>query len=178
MSLGRMRIRFATLVFPLFVTKRLLAEPAAVDERAADTEQIQQIVSDANRGWDEFDVERAAAEYADGASWFNAFGRERHGKDAIRELIARVLASPGFRAGKKGPLHFEGIEFLDPALAIVHTTQETLGQKQLGGAELGPRRTHIYSLMCKAGARWQTRLWIASDQQSGGTLPPEPGKTK
>src|SRR5919106_5237857 len=132
-------------------------EPASVDQQSSDVQQIKQIISEATRGWDEFDLAAATAEYADDASWFNAFGRERHGRAAIQELVGRVLASPGFRAGKKGQLEFGGLQFLRPDLVMVHTTQETLGQKQLGGADLGPRRTHIFRLMQKTGPRWQTR---------------------
>ena len=118
-------------------------------------------------------MKRATAEYAEDAYFFNAFGRERRGKAAIQELIGRVLASPGFRAGQKGPLQVTAIEFLTATLAMVHTIEETLGQKQLSGADLGPRRTHIFRLVRKGDQGWQTRAFIVSDERSGGTLPAE-----
>jgi len=156
----------------------LMAQPSPTDApgRAAAVDAIKRVVSDATAGWDGFDASRACAEYSDDAYFFNAFGRQRRGKAAITELITRVLASPGFRAGTKGPLQFVDIDFVAPELVMVHTVQETLGQKQMSGSELGPRRSHIFRLMRKAPAGWQTQSFIVSDERSGGTLPPDDGK--
>jgi len=162
----------------------LVGQPAsaavldALPEQQPDEQQIEQLVSDATHGWDTFNVVAATAEYADDASWFNAFGRQRHGKAAIRELVGRILASPGYRSGKKSELKIDRIEFLRPDLALVHTTQDTLGQRQLDGTEAGPRRTHIFRIVQKSGQRWLTRVWIASDQRDGGTIAPEPSGEK
>jgi uncharacterized protein (TIGR02246 family) len=172
-----MRTWFVALLFAS-MPSGLMAQsgPADAPGRAAAVDAIKRIVSDATAGWDAFDASRACAEYRDDAYFFNAFGRERRGKAAITELITRVLASPGFRAGTKGPLQFVDIEFVTPELAMVHTVQETLGQQQMSGSELGPRRSHIFRLMRKTPTAWQTQSFIVSDERSGGTLPPDDRK--
>ena len=168
-----MRVLVLALAFGCVASAASAQPIAAIHGSAADVGAIKRLVSDATDGWDAFDVERATAEYTEDAYFLNAFGRERRGRAAIKELIGRVLASPGFRAGRKGPLQITSIEFLTPTLAMVHTTQETLGQKQLSGSDLGPRRSHIFRLVWKGDGGWQTRAFIVSDERSGGTLPPE-----
>jgi uncharacterized protein (TIGR02246 family) len=167
------RLLLALLVASMTPGVMAQGSPANARERAADVDVIKRVVSDATAGWDAFDAARACAEYADDAYFFNAFGRERRGKAAITELITRVLASPGFRAGNKGPLQFVGIDFVTPDLVIVHTVEDTLGQQQMSGAELGPRRTHIFRLMRRVPSGWQTHSFIVSDERSGGTLAPD-----
>jgi uncharacterized protein (TIGR02246 family) len=139
----------------------------------ADVAAIEQIVLSGTMGWKEYDVERATSEYAEDAYFFNAFGRERHGKAAIRELIAGVLESPGYRAGKKTPVEIRSIRFLRPDIAVVHTYWETLGQLNQDGMAVGPRRSHTFRTMVKRHGRWQTDSFVVSDERDGGAPPSE-----
>jgi uncharacterized protein (TIGR02246 family) len=141
-------------------------------DRAADVAAITAIVVSAYDGWATFDPVRATAEYAPDAYFFNAFGRERRGRAAIAELIGQVLRTPGYRAGRKGPLKIISVEFPAPTIALVHTLQETLGQQRADGSELGPRRSHIFRMMAKTDAGWQTQAFIVSDERPrDGQLP-------
>lgn len=167
-----MRIIFG-IVTTIAATTIASAEPTTIsgEHHKADVAAIEQVVLSGTMGWMEYDVERATKEYSDDAYFFNAFGRERTGREAIKELIGGVLDSPGYRAGKKTPVEIRSIRFLRPDIAIVHTYWETMGQLNRDGTTLGPRRSHTFRTMVKRDSHWQTDSFIVSDERDRGAPP-------
>lgn len=170
-----MRTIFGMIVTAITAPAIAAAEPTRISGAHAnsDVSAIEQVVLDGTMGWKEYDLARATNEYADEAYFFNAFGRERNGKAAIRELIGGVLESRGYRAGKKTPVEIRSIRFLRPDIAIVHTYWETLGQLNQDSATVGPRRSHTFRTMVKRHGRWQTDTFIVSDERDSGAPPSE-----
>lgn len=168
-----MRMIIATVAALISLPELAAADPTQISGAHADTDvvAIREIVLSATQGWMEYDVERATSEYADDAYFFNAFGRERNGKEAIAEFIGGVLKSAGYRAGKKTPVEVRSIRFLRPDLAIVHTYWETVGQLNQDETAVGVRRSHIFRTMVKRNERWQTDSFIVSDERTGGARP-------
>lgn len=171
-----MRTILAAALALLFLSAHAYAAETQVSGRHAAREvaAIRQTIEHAAQGWVEGDAARAASEYADDAYFLNAFGRERSGRAAIRQFLEQLFASPGFRAGRGGPLNIVSIRFVHPRVALVHVFGETRGQLQADGSQLGARRTHVFRLMRRRGGVWRTDSYIVSDERSGGSLAPEP----
>jgi len=80
--------------------------------------------------------------------------------------VTKVLAPPGFRNRKPGPLQIVTIRFLRPDIASVHTYQEATDQLKADGTPEGTRKIHMFRIMLKQRGTWLTDSYQVTDEKS------------
>jgi uncharacterized protein (TIGR02246 family) len=109
------------------------------------------------------DADLRAGLYTEDAAFYNAFGVEREGREAIREFWKEVFASGTFNLSQF-KFTKEKIRFLRPDLAVVDIFEEVTGQRAPEtGRELPARSVHLTLIMTKKGNKWSVAYYRAGD---------------
>jgi uncharacterized protein (TIGR02246 family) len=109
------------------------------------------------------DADLRAGLYTEHAVFYNAFGVEREGREAIREFWKYIFASGTFNQSTF-KITKEKIRFISPDIAVVDIFEEVTGQRAPEtGRELPPRSVHLTFIMTKKGKDWFFAYYRAGD---------------
>lgn len=116
------------------------------------------------------DADLRAELYTENAVFYNAFGVEREGREAIREFWKYVFASGTFNQSVF-KITKEKIRFLRPDVAVVDIFEEVTGQRAPEtGRELPSRSVHLTFIMTKKGKEWSFAYYRAGDLRTDSVL--------
>ena len=109
------------------------------------------------------DANLRASLYTENAVFYNAFGVEREGREAIREFWKYIFASGTFNQSTF-KITSEKIRFLSKEIAVVDIFEELTGQRAPEtGRELPARFVHLTFIMTKKGKEWSFAYYRAGD---------------
>ena len=129
------------------------------DDEAA----IKKLIARSRESVEKGDADLRAALYTENAIFYNAFGIEREGREAIREFWKAVFASGTF---SKSTFNFtkEKIRLLTPDIAVVDIFEEVASQREPStGKEVPTRYVHLTFIMAKKGSQWYFAYYRAGD---------------
>jgi len=122
--------------------------PSAGDEKGV--KAAFQALSDA---WATGDATQAAALFTPDSSLINPFGVEAHGISEVEKVVGGDLE---MMKGSQQTFSDFSIHFVLPNLALVDATGTVTGMKNPDGTDVAPHLFHIYAVMVKRTAKWQT----------------------
>jgi uncharacterized protein (TIGR02246 family) len=109
------------------------------------------------------DADLRAGLFTEDAVFYNAFGVEREGREAIKEFWKNVFASGTF-SKSVFKITKEKIRFLGPGLAVIDIFEEVTGQRAPEtGRELPLRSVQLTLIMTKKGNQWFVAHYRAGD---------------
>ena len=123
------------------------------DHRAEDENAIRRILANWDKGWNEFNAQLAAMDYADDADCLNAFGRKKKGRDELQKFLTELFVRPDMKTARFTTTSIS-IRFIRPDVAVAYTDFEGVGQKTLSGNEMGKRVGHQIRVLKKENGRW------------------------
>ncbi|HET8670640.1 MAG TPA: SgcJ/EcaC family oxidoreductase [Candidatus Saccharimonadales bacterium] len=124
---------------------------------------IKRVIAKSRESVEKADADLRAALYTENAVFYNAFGVEREGREAIREFWKAIFASGTF---SKSTFKFtkEKIRFLTPDVAVVDIFEEVAGQRAPStGKEVPTRNVHMTFIMMKKDKEWYFAYYRAGD---------------
>jgi uncharacterized protein (TIGR02246 family) len=125
-------------------------------------EFIDSIVDNWDGGWEADDAAKAAQDYAEDATWINAFGVERTGRNEIEEFLAMIFKRESLKNREISNLKRE-IKFLTDNVAIVFTYAEITGQLNPDGEPLATRKNNQLRVLVHADGQWQIKAHLIAD---------------
>jgi uncharacterized protein (TIGR02246 family) len=160
-----MRLLFSTMM--VLVPSICLAQVKGTpDDEAA----IKKVFVKSRESVEKRDANLRASLYTEHAVFYNAFGVEREGREAIREFWKYVFASGTFN---QSTFKFtkEKIRFLSPDIAVVDIFEEVTGQRAPEtGRELPSRSVHLTFILTKTGKEWSFAYYRAGDLRTDSVL--------
>jgi uncharacterized protein (TIGR02246 family) len=129
----------------------------------ADEAAIKKTLGKSRESVEKRDADLRAGLYTEDAVFYNAFGVEREGREAIREFWRYLFASGTF-SQSAFTITKEKIKFLRPDVAVVDIFEEVTGQRALEtGRELPARSVHLTLIMMKKRDEWSVTYYRAGD---------------
>ncbi len=135
---------------------------------AAEREQIEAVISNWDRGWEEKNPKLAAQDYAEDADWINAFGMAVKGRGEIEQVLARVFSYDFVMAGETTTVE-QDIRFTDGSTALVLTYRERTGQRNPDGSPLGTRKITHLRVFVRSEGEWKIVSHLISDARDRET---------
>ena len=151
-----MRWHVVILILLTFVPSAVAAQTPA------DREQVMAVIERWNEGWTSKNPELASRDYSEDAFWMNAFGMERKGRDAVREMLRQVFDLP-IMAGATSNVVGHEVKFLTDDVATVVTRVDRKGQTSALGEQLGTRKTSHLRVFQKRDGQWVIVSHLISD---------------
>lgn len=109
------------------------------------------------------DADLRAGLFAEDAVFYNAYGVEREGREAIREFWKYLFATGTF-SRSEFKITKERIRFVRPDVAVVDIFEEVTGQHAPEtGREPPPRSVQLTPVMTKKGGEWLVAHYRAGD---------------
>jgi uncharacterized protein (TIGR02246 family) len=109
------------------------------------------------------DADLRAGLFTEDAVFYNAFGVEREGREAIREFWKYVFSTGTF-SRSEFKITKEKIRFIRQDVAVVDIFEEVTGQRAPEtGRELPPRSVQLTLIMTKKGNEWLVAHYRAGD---------------
>jgi uncharacterized protein (TIGR02246 family) len=142
-----MKRRFALGVFLAFTAATALAQTP--QGSAADETAIHNLATQFTSAWNSGDAAKAAAVYADDATFVNVRGVETRGRAAIEKGMVEDLA--GEMKGATFAVTMDTIRFVRPDLALVQGTTNITG----GGTPPNGLKGHYLLVATKQGGSWK-----------------------
>ncbi len=131
--------------------------------KPADEAAIRQVLAKSRESVEKRDADLRAGLYTEDAVFYNAFGVEREGREAIRELWGQIFASGTFNQSTF-EITKERIRFLSPDVAVVDIFEEVTGQRAPEtGRELPARSVQLTLIMMKKENEWFIAYYRAGD---------------
>lgn len=124
---------------------------------------IKRAIAKSRESVEKRDADLRAGLYTEDAVFYNAFGVEREGREAIREFWKYVFSTGTF-SRSEFKITKEKIRFIRPDVAVVDIFEEVTGQRAPEtGRELPPRSVHLTFIMTKKGKEWYFAYYRAGD---------------
>jgi uncharacterized protein (TIGR02246 family) len=140
-------------------------QPKSSDER-----QVQQVIDKLDESFKKRDADMRAALFTPDGSFINAFGQERHGRDAIREFWKTLFATGTFD-NTNVQVTRTNIKFIRTGVAVVDRFENAVGQRGIETkAALPERRIHLTFILTKENGQWLLAYYSAADLRSLETL--------
>lgn len=141
----------------------LQAAPAVGDVESAE-ECALSIVASHHEAFRQANADALAELFVEDASWFNAFGDQRQGRAAIREVWEGLLTSGTFSAAAVNILGTTSY-VLSPSMVVIDQTEELVGQRTPGvvGRQLPDRYVHATFIIQQHGGSCLITYYRAGD---------------
>jgi uncharacterized protein (TIGR02246 family) len=128
-----------------------------------DEAAVKQALAKLRQSVEKRDADLRAGLFTEDAVFYNAFGVEREGREAIREFWKYIFASGTFSQSAFNITN-EKIRFFGPDLAVVDIFEEVTGQRAPEtGRELPPRSVQLTLIMIKKDSEWLVAHYRAGD---------------
>lgn len=141
----------------------------AAQTRAQDSVAILTIIQRRANAIQHLDAELQRSIYAPQATWWNAFGVRRIGRDSIIAFLAGLYADSGFRESRLVATAPVEITFVRPDVAIAHDFQEREGQRLPDGSVIN-RRTRTTFVLSREGGEWLVQYQVIADERPRTTV--------
>ncbi len=142
-----------------------MSSPVTDPVIADDVRAINAIVHRWKRAFAEGEAGLFVDDYADDATYVNAYGRACRGGPAIAAFLQEVFNRGDFAAATSTASPPE-ICFVRPDVAVAHDFGITHGQRTPGGAEHPERRTHHQRVLAKDSGKWRVVAHLISDENA------------
>jgi uncharacterized protein (TIGR02246 family) len=142
-----------------------MSSPVPDAATADDIRAINAIVHRWRRAFAEGDASLFVDDYADDATYVNAYGRAYRGGPAIAAFLQEVFDRGTFAVANVTASPPE-ICFVRPDVAVAHDFGITHGQRTPAGTEHPERRTHHQRVLAKDSGQWRVVAHLISDENA------------
>jgi len=146
----------------------LVASLARAQHGTDSAAQVRAAFEQYDQAWRTYDAGKVVAAFSSDFEWTNEVGLRFADKAELRRFLDRTFQDPSFRAGKTGPLVIRSIRVLAPDIAVVSSSEDTIGQiDKATGKAVPALRTNELTVMQRRRGRWLIVRDLTSDESHG-----------